>query len=119
MRRRRLLACETVLLRRWKLHAHVFGIRPPLALDNLDRDETRQTLLLSGATQGGELAADGDCRGGDRVLERARAAEARLHRLHVIVVPTAGRVLRVDILDRGRHARCASRAAVVPGVMLL
>lgn len=85
---------------------------PPLALDDLDGDKARQALLLSRPAQRGELAADGDGGRGDGTPDAAaRAAEARLHGLHVVVVPPP--VVRRGILARRREARRAGIAASV------
>lgn len=69
---------------------------------NFYRDQARQCLLLTGPVHGGEFAADGDGRCGDRVLHGAARAQVRLHGLEVVVMsPSVRRVIGIVVITRG------------------
>ena len=93
--------------------SHIFGIRLPLAIDNLNGDQARQTLLLTRLAECWELATYGHCWRRNRVLRGYASAQSCLHGLNVKVVSSG--VMRLCIV-RGRHHACV--AAHVPAVPL-
>ena len=84
---------------------HVVRVRSPQGGRHLDRDQARQSLLLTGFGEGGKLAAHRDGGRRDGIFDHAGAwAEICLHRVYIIVVTTTegGRI--GVITDRGSAA---------------
>ena len=84
--------------------AQILRIWGPIAFGNFDGDQAGQGLLLSRATESGELAPDGDSGSRNGILGRSGTrAQIRLHGLDVVVMTAAiGGMLRaVGIIGSG------------------
>lgn len=100
---------------RWR-SVHVFRIRLPLAGRYFDGHQAGQALLLSRTIQRREFASYSHYRWWYRILPRCWPGTAQVcfHRLHVIVMTSCGRRMRV----RKICCRNGGSAAFISGVLL-